>query len=113
MQGAEKLSVRFYSVIVVIILVILPELISGQDLPNGDEFTFVRLQYSSDEGDTGRYGRRFRRRRSSWAVDYPFAERNFMRGLESFTSLNVSTIGRRVFQISFCLRGGGRLHGPE
>lgn len=90
MQGAEKLSVRFYSVIVVIILVILPELISGQDLPNGDEFTFVRLQYSSDEGDTGRYGRRFRRRRSSWAVDYPFAERNFMRGLESFTSLNVS-----------------------
>jgi len=90
MQGAEKLSVRFYSVIVVIILVILPELISGQDLPNGDEFTFVRLQYSSDEGDTGRYGRRFGRRRSSWAVDYPFAERNFMRGLESFTSLNVS-----------------------
>jgi hypothetical protein len=90
MQGAEKSSMRLYSVIVVITLVILPELIFGQGVPNGDEFTFVRLQYSSGEGYDGWNGRRFRRRRSSWAVDYPFAERNFMRGLESFTALNVA-----------------------
>lgn len=56
---------------------------------NGDEFTFVRIRYSSG-------GMNFQRRNvfgphwASWAVDYPSAERNLMDGLRNWTALNVA-----------------------
>lgn len=56
---------------------------------NGDEFTFVRIQYTS-----GGVNYRFRNRMGpywqSWTVDYPTAELNLMKGLENWTSLNVA-----------------------
>jgi hypothetical protein len=56
---------------------------------NGDEFTFVRVEYSSG-GENFRYRNMFGPYWPSWTVDYPFAERNFMQGLRNLTSLNVA-----------------------
>jgi hypothetical protein len=52
-----------------------------------DMFTFVRIKYNS-----GRYSYSFRMRynTSSWEVDYPTAEENFLRGLKTITQLPVS-----------------------
>ncbi len=57
--------------------------------PNGDEFTFVRLKYTSG-GMNYRVRNPFGQRWPSWAVDYPSAEQNFMEGLESWTAINVA-----------------------
>lgn len=56
---------------------------------NGDEFTFVRVKYSSGGGN---YHMRnpFGPYWSSWTVDYPTAEENFMRGLQRATSIRVA-----------------------
>jgi hypothetical protein len=67
----------------------LPQSGRTQAGPNGDEFTFVRVQYASG-GENYRYRNIFGGRWPSWTVDYPFAERNFMAGLERLTSLNVA-----------------------
>jgi hypothetical protein len=49
----------------------------------------VRVQYNSG-GDNYRYRNMFGRRFPFWTVDYPFAERNFMKGLRKFTALKVA-----------------------
>jgi len=56
---------------------------------NGDEFTFVRIQYTSGGANyilRNRMGQHWQ----SWTVDYPFAEQNLMKGISSWTSLNVA-----------------------
>ena len=56
---------------------------------NGDEFTFVRIQYTSGGGNY-RLRNRMGPNWQSWTVDYPFAEQNLMKGLSNWTSLNVA-----------------------
>ncbi|MDZ7343630.1 MAG: DUF4159 domain-containing protein [candidate division KSB1 bacterium] len=52
-----------------------------------DNFTFVRIKYSSGQQA---YGFRLRYNTDSWAVDYPTAEENFLRGLRTATQLPVA-----------------------
>lgn len=56
---------------------------------NGDEFTFVRIQYTSG-GANYTLRNRMGPHWQSWTVDYPFAEQNLMKGLSKWTSLNVA-----------------------
>ncbi len=56
---------------------------------NGDEFTFVRVRYTSG-GVNFRIRNYFGSRWESWTVDYPTAEENFMRGLQNWSSINVA-----------------------
>jgi len=56
---------------------------------NGDEFTFVRIQYTSG-GANYKLRNRMGSNWQSWTVDYPFAEQNLMKGLSNWTSLNVA-----------------------
>ena len=74
---------------------------------SGDEFTFVRIKYSSG-GTNYRLRNPFGPRWPSWAVDYPTAEQNFMEGLKSWTALNVadapvslSMLNSEVFRYPF------------
>lgn len=56
---------------------------------HGDEFTFVRVEYTSG-GVNFRIRNYFGPRWQSWTVDYPTAEENFMKGLRNWTALNVA-----------------------
>lgn len=56
---------------------------------NADEFTFVRIQYTS--GGVNYQLRNYMPPNFDfWMVDYPSAERYFLKGLESWTSINVA-----------------------
>jgi hypothetical protein len=61
--------------------------------PAGDEFTFVRIQYENlhggfdggfDDGDG--WGMR-----STWAIDYPAADHNFLRGVRRLTHIHINS----------------------
>lgn len=55
----------------------------------GDEFTFVRVKYTSG-GNNYRYRNPFGTNWPSWTVDYPNAEQNFMEGLRRWTGMNIT-----------------------
>lgn len=68
-------------------IIFLENLFSQQS--SGDEFTFVRIKYTS--GGRNYFLRNpFGTHWPSWAVDYPFAEENFLEGLEKATTINVA-----------------------
>jgi hypothetical protein len=50
-----------------------------------NSFTFVRVKYGNDAASAGPRGRRFNR--ASWATDFPDAELNLCRQIESLTKL--------------------------
>ncbi len=79
-------ALAFY-VVVLLAVVSLPQ--AKAQGSSGDEFTFVRLQYTSG-GVNFRIRNYFGPRWQSWTVDYPTAEENFMRGLRNWTALNVA-----------------------
>lgn len=56
---------------------------------NGDEFTFVRIRYTSG-GYNFEHRNIFGPRWHSWSVDYPTAEQNFLKGIRNWTSVNVA-----------------------
>jgi hypothetical protein len=56
---------------------------------SGDEFTFVRVKYTSG-GNNYRYRNPFGTNWPSWTVDYPSAEQNFMEGLRKWTGMNIT-----------------------
>ena len=56
---------------------------------NGDDFTFVRIRYTSG-GPNFQYRNFFGPRWESWTVDYPTAEQNFLKGIGNWTSINVA-----------------------
>ncbi|HEX9652097.1 MAG TPA: DUF4159 domain-containing protein [bacterium] len=56
---------------------------------SGDEFTFVRVKYTSG-GNNYRYRNPFGTNWPSWTVDYPSAEKNFMEGLRKWTGMNIT-----------------------
>jgi len=77
------------------------ESIGNQDLSEGldeagDAFTFVRIQYDTAGGGwggsrgsfRGGYGRRGPR--LTWAVDYPDADENFIRGIRRLSHIHVN-----------------------
>jgi hypothetical protein len=56
--------------------------------PAGDEFTFVRIQYDNVHGfseDGDYWGPR-----QTWAVDYPAADHNFLRGVRRLTNIHIN-----------------------
>lgn len=56
---------------------------------SGDEFTFVRIQYTS--GGVNYQLRNYMPPNFEfWTVDYPSAERYFLKGLENWTAVNVA-----------------------
>ncbi len=82
---------RMYSKISLIVL-FLTFCLSGEveaQGSNGDEFTFVRIQYTSG-GANYKFRNRMGPHWQSWTVDYPSAEQNLMKGLSNWTSLNVA-----------------------
>lgn len=62
---------------------------AGAQGSDGDEFTFVRIQYTSG-GVNYRLRNRMGPHWQSWTVDYPTADQNLMKGLSNWTSLNVA-----------------------
>jgi hypothetical protein len=60
--------------------------------PAGDEFTFVRVQYENARGGFGGYDSGgYWGMRSTWAVDYPAADHNFLRGVRRLTNLHINS----------------------
>lgn len=60
---------------------------ASAQLISGDEFTFVRIQWT----DNGiRYGYGFSTTAPLWAHDYPTAEHNFYTALKALTSIKIS-----------------------
>ncbi|MFQ5822824.1 MAG: DUF4159 domain-containing protein [bacterium] len=60
---------------------------AAAQLPDGDEFTFVRIQWM----DNGiRYGYGFSTNAPLWAHDYPTAEKNLYTVLKALTSIKIS-----------------------
>ena len=57
--------------------------------PAGDEFTFVRIQYENVHGsyDDGDYWGML----STWAIDYPAADHNFLRGVRRLTNIHINS----------------------
>ena len=55
-----------------------------RDIFPSHSFTFCRIEYSSDGGEWGR------RRRGSWATDYPESDENFSLRLSQLTTLHVN-----------------------
>ena len=54
----------------------------------GDAFTFVRIEYDTTSGNW--YGDEEWGRWRTWAVDYPAADRNFLRGVRRLTNIHVN-----------------------
>ena len=65
-----------------------------RDIFPSNAFTFCRIEYSNYAGD-GDWGRR---RRGSWAVDYPESDVNFSLRLSQITTLNVNRTEDGQFQ---------------
>lgn len=65
-----------------------------RDIFPSNSFTFCRIEYSNYAGD-GDWGRR---RRGSWAVDYPDSDVNFSLRLSQITTLNVNRTADGQFQ---------------
>ena len=71
---------------IIFILTLVPE--THAQVIQNDNFTFVRIKYSS-----GRFSYGFRMRfqmSDSWEVDYPTAEENFVNGMKEITKLPVN-----------------------
>ena len=54
----------------------------------GDAFTFVRIEYDTTGGDW--YGDEEWGRWRTWAVDFPAADQNFLRGVRRLTNIHVN-----------------------
>ena len=66
-----------------------------QNVPYNGAFTFTRIRYGSPRGGFGRgYGWG-----SSWAHDYPDADRNMQVMLDEFTAMRANTTGSNVFDL--------------
>ena len=87
--------------------------------PSGDEFTFVRIQYDTAGGgwgdDDGWWSR------GTWAIDYPDADHNFLRGVRRLTHIHINRMpvvlrldDDRIFEYPFLyMLEMGRNGGPR
>jgi len=72
-----KFTITYIFILGLIGCTLLPHIALGED--DDEIFTFVRLKYSG----RGWYG-------GSWAVDWPYSDRNFIRQLGHATNINVA-----------------------
>jgi len=88
----------------------------------GDEFTFVRVQYDNAGGSWGGGGGWGRGGpRSTWSIDYPDADFNFLRGVTRLTNIHINsnpTVLRldddQIFEYPFLyMLEMGRRGGPQ
>jgi len=80
-------SKRFiFSAVVAILLSAARDEANAQIVQN-DMFTFVRIKYSAGASS---YAFRLRFNSDSWAVDYPTAEENFLRGFQRLTQMSTN-----------------------
>lgn len=101
---ARRIRIKFLISFVLFVCLVTGDVFAQKDWD--DKFTFVRIRYSMGEFGMGfrfRYGNQ-----TSWAVDYPTAEENFLLALQRGTylpieerALNFSLTDDRLFDFPF------------
>lgn len=83
----NKMCLRSAGVLLVFLFFGLNSQKAAAQLPNGDQFTFVRIQWTDNNI---RYGYGFTTNAPLWAHDYPQAEENLYIALKAATSFKIS-----------------------